>query len=376
MNRLMLLLSLILMTKLTFAQEYKSIKTINKHSDKITVIATSKDYFATGGYDRSLIVWDYNGKQKLKYRVSEKGSIDAISFLSDSNSLLVAITEDKGDDYSRYVIKHFDLTGKVIKEFIDPTMSQDKVNLLYIEHNTGTINAELNVSKTFPSLNIVPSLIIPRVKDKLSHQATIQDIKVSPNQQLMASIDKYNLLKVWRMSGKLIKSFQIEKDKNNTYIFFLSDTTLYITPNIILNIENNSSHKIVGFEDYMATPLDDKVYFSFDYNDQSESEKLYDNKGLELKDIDLNENYSLCVTASNGKFGLLGVDGLIRVLNTNGELLSTFGKDRNEEKTLRGKTRHLSSEIHKIKFSPNGEYLISGDENGKVIIWRNEKKII
>jgi len=373
MNRLILLLSLILISKLTYGQEYKSIKTINKHSDKITVIATCTNYFATGSYDRSVIVWDYNGKQKFKYKVSEKGSINAISFLSDSNSLLVAITEDKADDCSRYVIKHFDLTGKIIEEFIDPTLSQEQVNQIYLEHNTGTINAELNASKAFPSLNIEPRFNIPQVKDKLSHQETIQDIKVSPNQQLMASIDKYNFLKIWRLSGKYIKSFQIKNNKKDTHIFFLSDTTLLVTPNIILNIENNNSHKIVGFEDYMATPLEDKVYFSFDYNDQSESEKLFDNKGLELKDISLSNNYSLCVTTSKDKFGLLGVDGLIRLLNANGKLLSTFGKDRNEEKTFRGKTIHLSSEINKIKFSPNGEYLISGDNNGKVIIWRNEK---
>jgi len=373
MNRLILLLSLILIGKLTYGQEYKQIKTINKHSDKITVIATSKNYFATGSSDRSVIVWDYKGKQKFKYRVSEKGSINALSFLSDSNSLYVAITEDKADDCSRYVIKHFDLTGKLINEFIDPTMTQEQVIQIYLEHNTREINAVLNASKAFPDLKIDPRLNIPHVKDKLSHQVTIQDIKVSPNQQLMASIDKYNFLKIWRISGKYIKSFQIKNNKKDTHIFFLSDTTLLVTPNIILNIGNNNSHKIVGFEDYKATPLADKVYFSFDYNTQSESEKLYDITERELKDIGLHENYSICVTTSNDKFGLLGVDGLIRLLNTNGELISTFGKDRNEEITFRGKTIHLSSEINKIRFSPNGEYLISGDKNGKVIIWRNEK---
>jgi len=373
MNRLLiLLLSLILTNKLTYGQEFKAIKTIHKHSDKITEIATSDNYFATGSSDRTVSTWDYNGKRLFKYTIS-KGSINALCFIPDANSLLVAISEFNNDGYKRYIIKQFDMSGKLTTEFVDKTMKQEQVNQIYLEHNTGTINAEINVSKAFPTLNIVPSINIPQIKDKLSHQETIQDIKTSPNQQLLASIDKYNFLKIWRISGKFIKSFQIINNKRNTYIYFLSDTTLLITPNIILNIENNKSHKIVGFEDYMATPLNDKIYFSFGYNKQSESEKLYDNKGLQLKDIDLNENYSLCVTTSNDKFGLLGVDGLIRLLSTNGELLSTFGKDRSEEKTFRGKKIHLSSEINKIKFSPNGEYLISGDMNGKVIIWRNEK---
>jgi WD40 repeat protein len=372
MNRLILLLSLILTFKLTYGQDYKAIKTIHKHSDKITEIATCDNYFATGSYDRTVSTWDYNGKRMFKYTISE-GSINALCFLPDANSLLVAISEFDNDGYKRYIIKQFDMSGKVVKEFVDATMNQEQVNLIYLENNTGAINAVINASKIYPELNVKSNLGIPQVKDKLSHQETIQDIKVSPNQQIIASIDKYNYLKIWRTTGKFIKSFQIKNSKKDTYIYFLSDTTLLVTPNIILNIENNNSHKIVGFEDYMATPLNDKIYFSFDYNKQSESEKLYDNKERELKDIGLNENYSLCVTTSNDKFGLLGVDGLVRLLNTNGELLSTFGKDRDEEKTFRGKTIHLSSEITKIRFSPNGVYLISGDKNGKVIIWRNEK---
>jgi len=139
MNRLILLLSLIFLNKLTYGQEYKAIKTIHKHSAKITLIATSQNYFATGSDDRSVIVWDYNGKQQFKVRVSEKGSIDAISFLSDSKSLMVALTERKANDCNRYIIKQFDLTGKLIKEFIDTSMSQEKVNKTYLEHNTGTI---------------------------------------------------------------------------------------------------------------------------------------------------------------------------------------------------------------------------------------------
>ena len=94
---------------------------------------------------------------------------------------------------------------------------------------------------------------------------------------------------------------------------------------------------------------------------------------MKLKDIELGSNNSLCVTTSNDKFGLLGVDGLIRILNTNGDILSVFGKDKDEERQFWGNTIHVSSEINRIKFSPNCEYLISGDKNGKVIIWRYEK---
>jgi len=372
MNRLILLLGLILIFKLTYGQDFKAIKTIHKYSDKITEIATCDNYFATESYDRTVTTWDYSGKRMFKYTISE-GSINALCFLPGANSLLVAISEFNNDGYSRYIIKQFDMSGKIIKEFVDATMNQEQVNMIYLENNTGTINAVINASKIYPELNLKSNLAIPQVKDKLSHQETIQDIKVSPNQQIIASIDKYNYLKIWRASGRFIKSFQIKNNKKDTYIYFLSDTTLLVTPNIILNIENNNSHKIVGFEEYMATPLANKIYFSFDYNKHSKSEKLFDRQEMKLKDIELGSNNSLCVTTSNDKFGLLGVDGLIRILNTNGDILSVFGKDKDEERQFWDNTIHVSSEINRIKFSPNGEYLISGDKNGKVIIWRNEK---
>jgi len=364
---------LILTFKLTYGQDFKAIKTIHKHSDKITEIATCDNYFATGSCDRTVSTWDYSGKRMFKYTISE-GSINALCFLPDANSLLVAISEFDNDGYKRYIIKQFDMSGKVVKEFVDATMNQEQVNLNYLENNTGAINAVLNASKIYPELNVKSNLGIPQVKDKLSHQETIQDIKLSPNQQIIASIDKYNYLKIWRTTGKFIKSFQIKNSKKNTYIYFLSDTTLLVTPNIILNIENNNSHKIVGFEDYMATPLDDKMYFSFDYTKQSKSEKLFDNQEMKLKDIELGVNNSLCVTTSKDKFALLGVDGLIRILNMDGEILSVFGKDRKETETeFWNNTIRVSSEINKIRFSPTGDYLISGDKNGKVIIWRSEK---
>jgi hypothetical protein len=48
------------------------------------------------------------------------------------------------------------------------------------------------------------------------------------------------------------------------------------------------------------------------------------------KEFDLKKYYTITGTPSHEKLALLGVDGLIRVINEQGDLLSTFGKDRNE----------------------------------------------
>jgi len=90
------------------------------------------------------------------------------------------------------------------------------------------------------------------------------------------------------------------------------------------------------------------------------------------KEFDLKKYYTITGTPSHEKLALLGVDGLIRVINEQGDLLSTFGKDRNEIMTFRGERIQVFSKINSIGFSPNGQYIITGDEDGKVIIWKFE----
>jgi hypothetical protein len=90
------------------------------------------------------------------------------------------------------------------------------------------------------------------------------------------------------------------------------------------------------------------------------------------KEFDLKDYYTLSGRQSSDKLALLGVDGLIRVINEEGELLSTFGKDRSELIIFRGEKIQLFSKINTIGLSPAGQYIISGDEDGRVIIWRYE----
>jgi len=362
------LLILFLFSTYSFGQEFKKVVSKNKHSDEIIAIATNDEFFATCSYDKSLIVWDYHGKVVFKYKLAD-GKINSMSFMKNSNSLLVGLTIKDNSEIKSHIIKCLDISGSLKFELVDTSLTQEQVDTYYEQNTTSVQNAISYVSDKFPELNIKKEIGTPQTKYKLSHFDLVQDIEVSPNNTSIASVDKFNILKIWDTSGKIINSYQIINNKKDTELYYLSDSTLFITPNLILDLETLNIKSISGFEKYSSIPFGDMIYFYFDYNNESRPEKLYNIKTSRLKEFDNKKYYTLFASKSNDKLALLGVNGLVSVINKDGELLSTFGKDRNELTTFRGEKFKLFSKICKIGFSPNGQYIISGDEAGKVIIW-------
>lgn len=213
----------------------------------------------------------------------------------------------------------------------------------------------------------------PQVSNGISHIELIQSIAVSPDNSTIASIDKFNILKTWNQHHKIQNAFKIINNKKDTHIYFRSDSTLFIEPNIILNIRDTSAQIINGFERYSSVPFNSAIYFHFNFNNDSRPEKLYDLATSTSKTFDSKSHYTIETAYARDKLALLGVDGLIRVMNPDGTIISTFGKDRNEKMTFRGEEMQLFSKICCIGFSPTGQYIISGDEYGKVVIWRSEQ---
>lgn len=371
MNKTKILIILILSCSNSFGQEFEKYKSKQKHSDKIIGIATNDDFFATSSYDKSLIVWNYEGKVIYKYKLTD-GKINSMEFVQNSSSLLVGLTIKDNSEVKSHIIKCLDISGTLKFELIDTTLTQEQVDNYYKENTVSVQNAISNVSDRFPELDIQKEIGTPQTKNRLSHFELVQDIDISPNNISIASIDKFNILKIWDSNGKFIKKSNIVNNRKDTEIYYLSDSTLFITPNIILDIETFNFNTISGFEKYASIPFGEMIYFHFDYNIDSRKEKLYNITNSELKEFDSKEYYTFFASKSKDNLALLGFDGLIRVINQNGELLSTFGKDRNEWTTFRGEKFKLYSKICKIGFSPNGQYIISGNENGKVIIWKNK----
>ena len=354
------------------AQDFKQIKTIQKQTKEIVTISASNDYFATGSYDRNVFVYDYNGKKIFKYK-NLNAVIGEVILHPDSSYLFLSITETKDGVYERPVIKCFDLiTGQQIREFIDTTITQAQINAFYEKNTTGVKNAMSYVENMFPEGQTKSDINYPRVEDGLSHIERIQSLSISDDFKYFTSMDKYNILKIWDTKGGILNSFQITNNKVNTDLYFINDSTLLITPNILLNIIDYSSNVLTDYQDYKRSiPIQDKIFFFS--NIDIESSKLVDYSSDPPNDVDVKDSKCYRASYSANKFAFLGIDGLVRICDFDGQIRQKLGKDRTETVGTRdGGSRLIFSEIEEIKLSPNGKYLITGDKFGKVIIWRNE----
>jgi WD40 repeat protein len=354
------------------AQDFKQIKTIQKQTKEIVTISASNDYFATGSYDRNVFVYDYNGKKIFKYK-NHNAVIGEVILHPDSSYLFLSITETKDGVYERPVIKCFDLiTGQQIREFIDTTITQAQINAFYEKNTTGVKNAMSHVENMFPEGQTKSDINYPRVEDGLSHIERIQSLSISDDFKYFTSMDKYNILKIWDTNGDILNSFQVTNNKVNTDLYFLNDSTLLITPNILLNITDYSSNVLTDYQDYKRSiPIQDKIFFFS--NIDIESSKLVDYSTDSPNDVDVKDSKCYRASYSADKFAFLGIDGLVRICDFDGQVKQKLGKDRTEMVGTRdGGSRLIFSEIEEIKLSPNGKYLITGDKFGKVIIWGNE----
>jgi WD40 repeat protein len=175
-----LVLSIILFTcSYNFTQDYRKHQSKTKHTDKIISIATSDSLFATSSYDKSVNVWNYNGKIIYSYKLTD-GKINSLSFIPNSNSLLIGITEMNEPRIQRHIIKCLNNLEKIEYELIDKRLTQEYVNVSFEENVTGVRNAIHSVDATFPELDIKKDLEVPQVSREISHIELAQSITVSP----------------------------------------------------------------------------------------------------------------------------------------------------------------------------------------------------
>jgi WD40 repeat protein len=229
MSSALILLILLFTCSYNYGQDYKKFQSKTKHTDKIISVATTDSLFATSSYDKSVIVWDYNGKLIYRYKLND-GKINSLCFIPNSNSLLIGITETNGDEIQRHVIKCLNKSGKIEYELIDKRLTQEYVNVSYEKNVTGVRNAIGAVQAAFPRLDIKKDLKVPKVSRGISHIELVQSIAVSPDNKTIASIDKFNILKMWDQNHQILNSFKIINNKKDTKIYFGSDSTIYIEP--------------------------------------------------------------------------------------------------------------------------------------------------
>ena len=204
--------------------------------------------------DKSVIVWDYNGKIIYSYKLND-GRINSLSLIPNSNSLLIGITEMNDGKIQRHVIKCLNNWGKIEYVLIDKRITQGYVNVSFEKNVEGVRNAIGSIEATFPELNIKKDLEVPQVSRRISHIELIQSIAISPDNKTIVSIDNFNILKTWNQNQEIQSSFKILNYKKDTKIYFSTDSTIFIEPNIILNIRDTSAQIIKGFERCSSIPL-------------------------------------------------------------------------------------------------------------------------
>jgi len=135
------------------------------------------------------------------------------------------------------------------------SITQGHVDVSFEKNVECVRNAIGSVEATFPELNIKKDLEVPQVSRRISHIELIQSIAISPDNKTIVSIDNFNILKTWNQNQEIQSSFKILNYKKDTKIYFSTDSTIFIEPNIILNIRDTSAQIIKGFERYSSIPL-------------------------------------------------------------------------------------------------------------------------
>jgi WD40 repeat protein len=165
---------------------------------------------------------------------------------------------------------------------------------------------------------------------------------------------------------------EIRNGKKDTELYYLDQELLFISPSITLNTVSTSFESLERFEQYTGTPFSNFIYFYFDYNEMSRQELLYNQNTAETIEMDRDKYYTY-KTGTNGDFlVLLGQDRLVRVIDQAGTLISEFGKDRKINSTFRGEELTKYSLINCFDISPNSNFIVTGDERGKITIWERE----
>lgn len=366
----MRILTTILLTALifnSFGQDFQKLKSKVKHVSGAKLISCSDDYFVTAGNSGDLYIWNYDGKTTKKILLNNM-KVNSIEVIPNSEKWLVGVTTFNPE---RYIIKCFNNNGEELFELIDSSLEQGGIDQDFTENNQSTQSAIKAVDESFPGLR-QKGLEPPKATNGLSHIELIQDIKASPDGKSIASIDKYNNLKIWNSSGKLINSMKIRNGKKDTELYFLDQKLLFISPSTTLNTVSKSFESLDGFEQYSGIPFSNLIYFYFDYNDVSRQELLYNQTTTEAIKMDRDKYYSYS-TGTNGDYLiLLGQDRLVRVVDQTGTLISEFGRDRKIKSTFRGEELTKYSNIKCFDISANSDFIVTGDESGRITVWDRE----
>lgn len=296
---------------------------LNHDNDVIAVRFNLKgDKLVTAGKDGDIKIWDVaTGKQILSIKVPSEEDIYSAGF-SDDGKILASGGTDK-------IIRLWNTTdGKLLRE-----LSGHTGDIHFVGIGGDLIGSE----SSQPIVEIWDTEKGELVRTLKGYSDEIDDVVLSPDRKLLATTDDSGIVKIWEVSsGK--QKFEFNKEREVKVVF------------------SGDSTKIVGLgggQYYISSktfaPRHIKIWSLKDgsetYSSDFEAKTVYQD--------------TLAVSFS-AKWLSIKADATLFLLNT---------ETKQPPLQLREK---FYSYGEKVEFSPDGRYLVSGDNDGSIEVWSVE----
>ncbi|MGF1935319.1 MAG: hypothetical protein RM347_013075 [Nostoc sp. ChiQUE02] len=336
--------------------------TLEGHSAAVNIVSFSPDdkLIASGSDDKTIRLWKPDGSQAITKPLQHTKSVTSLSFSPDSN-MLASGTQDG-------VVRLWNIHGKLIKEFNNSqSIKASRETSFDSKKNTlGSVNtSQQNQNNEGKSST-----------DTDDKNKSITSIVFSHDKQMIASISKDGILKIWKINGELIKEFK-DTESEITNVSFSRDQKKIISVNY--NYINNTNI-VKMWEIYTKNT---KYIKSIKFNRDIIGVVL-SNDGKIINSLG-NYNLKLWHSNSNARENILlflennqkfspksNIFAAFSISDTSISLSSVNSLDNNYIflESLIGHTQNITS----ISLSLNGKMLASGSEDNTVKLWNIESR--